>query len=378
MDSESPGNNEADITYVKAGRSGRPSLKYYHDLITFYRKLRESFKPDILHIHSPSGLPLAVYEKDIPVVTSVHAIEPFFNRRTVFGKAAGVVQRRIRRYRIETALAVSAKAIAVSEKTRSDIGVFLPEHLMSNLSVIGPGIDCTLFKPGSSAMARKALGLGEGLIVLYVGRLLRKKKVSDIIEAIAGLKHRLPGIRALIVGDGPYEMELKKQASQYDVANLIQFEGGIPNRELPQYYWAADVFVNPTAENETFGLSTGEAMACGVPVVISDQGAQTGVIPGDLGIVYKGIDGLSEAIMNIHTNRKEAERRADEASTYAMQHSFANTLGNIEKLYEDICTNRHSERRGNVVRAYGSAALMRIDSIIHDLGTALISQKKQK
>ena len=96
--------------------------------------------------------------------------------------------------------------------------------------------------------------------VLYVGRLERYKGLYLLLEALRGI----PDVRLTVVGDGSYRKELERLAEGMDV----RFEGF--QRHPAKYYADADIFVMPSLGPEGFGIVTMEAMAHGLPCIISD------------------------------------------------------------------------------------------------------------
>lgn len=104
-------------------------------------------------------------------------------------------------------------------------------------------------------------------VALFVGKLIPEKRVSDLIEAIGRLAARKFPISAAVVGSGELENDLRKQAQNLRID--VFFEGFKNQSELSAYYRAADAVVLPS-ESETWGLVVNEAMACGLPAIISD------------------------------------------------------------------------------------------------------------
>jgi len=150
----------------------------------------------------------------------------------------------------------------------------------ARLSMVPCGVDTREFRPGSKAEARRALGLREDdFIVLQLGRLVPRKGVDNVIQAMAHLGHGRPA-RLLVVGgnsadpdDGrtPEISRLRGFAQRCGVADSVTFVGQRQRHALRDYYLAADAFVS-TPWYEPFGITPLEAMACGTPVVGSDVG----------------------------------------------------------------------------------------------------------
>lgn len=120
------------------------------------------------------------------------------------------------------------------------------------------------------ANLRRELGVPpDALIVLFAAKLVRLKRASDLICAFAQVCDRIPAANLVIVGSGDQEESLRRQASE-TVQGRVHFLGFRNQAALPRIYAAADLFVLPS-DNESWGLVVNEAMASGLPVVVSDD-----------------------------------------------------------------------------------------------------------
>jgi len=143
------------------------------------------------------------------------------------------------------------------------------------------GVDLELFHPGSRRAARTRLGLPlDGRIVLYVGRIEPLKGIDTLISAAAVLGQRVARLSVAIVGGSSDPADtatvrevdrLRALAERLGVSELATFHGPVEQRNLPDYYRAANVAVVPS-HYESFGMAALESLACGVPVVASDVG----------------------------------------------------------------------------------------------------------
>jgi glycosyltransferase involved in cell wall biosynthesis len=104
--------------------------------------------------------------------------------------------------------------------------------------------------------------------LLYVGRVSKEKNIGQLLAAFGVLSKRYPTLRLNVVGSGPHYDALRVE---YAADARVTFHGKVANDELPRIYSENDVFVNPS-HTETFGLSTLEACACSMPVVVADKG----------------------------------------------------------------------------------------------------------
>ncbi|GAB4140609.1 MAG: hypothetical protein Kow0040_28990 [Thermogutta sp.] len=126
----------------------------------------------------------------------------------------------------------------------------------------------TLEHLGRRQEVRERLGIKEGKVILFVGRLIPKKGVRTLIEACARLTPDFDW-RLILLGDGTARPQLEDTARRTGAAERVRFAGFVQPQELPDWYLAADAFVLPSSE--TWGVVALEALACGLPVIVSDQ-----------------------------------------------------------------------------------------------------------
>lgn len=118
-----------------------------------------------------------------------------------------------------------------------------------------------------SAVRRKWGVPEDATVALFVGKFIPKKRPADLLEALA----RMPAARrpvAVLVGSGELEENLRTRARELGVPAV--FAGFHNQNELPAAYAAADVLVLPSDGGETWGLVVNEAMACGIPAIVSE------------------------------------------------------------------------------------------------------------
>jgi glycosyltransferase involved in cell wall biosynthesis len=116
---------------------------------------------------------------------------------------------------------------------------------------------------------RSGWGIGdEDFVFLFVGKFEEKKRPLDPIRAMAHLPRPLKGnSRLVMVGDGPMRQKCESLSRELDVKAV--FTGFLNQTEMPRAYTAADCLVLPSDARETWGLVVNEAMACGLPALVS-------------------------------------------------------------------------------------------------------------
>lgn len=193
---------------------------------------------------------------------------------------------------------------------------------MGDLRLIPLGVDHERFIPAPDRLAAKeALGL-RGTVIGYLGRLHSEKGIFDVLEAFAAL--RLPDTVLFVVGSGPHQSLLQKQARDHGVAQRVVFAGAIQRTRLRPYLHAMDCLVVPSRTTPTwkeqFGRVIVEAFLSGVPVIGSSSGAIPELI-GDDGFVYPegSIAELANTIRAVVQDVALRQERAQRARARALR-----------------------------------------------------------
>lgn len=171
--------------------------------------------------------------------------------------------------------------------------------------------------------ARLALGVdADAFVVLFVGKLEDKKRPMDLIRALAVAQ---PGTQLLMVGAGPLAAACQGEAQRLGVRGA--WPGFLNQSELGKAYASADCLVLPSDARETWGLVANEAMATGLPCVVSDRvGCAPDLVrPGVTGEVYPmgDVTGLAAALQRIHDRRAAGHDFAPACRARAAEHSLA-------------------------------------------------------
>jgi phosphatidylinositol alpha 1,6-mannosyltransferase len=157
-------------------------------------------------------------------------------------------------------------------------------HQVTQLRLWGRGVDVEQFHPQARSYAyRHSLGIADDdVVVLWVGRLVPEKRTDIFCHTVQRLAEARVPFRALVVGDGPCEEEIKR------LPHTI-FCGWLNVEQLAVTYASADIFLFPSSV-ETFGNVTLEAMASGLPVVVESKCSGHLVRDGENGFACRAGD----------------------------------------------------------------------------------------
>lgn len=106
-------------------------------------------------------------------------------------------------------------------------------------------------------------------VFLFVGKFIEKKRPRDFVEAIALANRNGTHVSGLMIGDGPLRSQCEELVNRNDIP--VRFAGFLNQTQLPTAYATADCLVLPSDGGETWGLVVNEAMASGLPAIVSDQ-----------------------------------------------------------------------------------------------------------
>jgi phosphatidylinositol alpha-1,6-mannosyltransferase len=166
----------------------------------------------------------------------------------------------------------------VSAYTRDRIAPALSSAGSRRFVPLSPEVDRTVFRPGRDGSGvRRRLGIPpEALVVVSVGRLVRRKGQLDLVRAWPEVLGRFPAAHLVVVGEGPDERRLRRLVAASRLERSVHLVGRVP--DVVPYLAAGDVFASPSRERwwglevEAFGIVYAEAAAMGLRVVGAGAG----------------------------------------------------------------------------------------------------------
>lgn len=199
-----------------------------------------------------------------------------------------------------------------------------------NLRVVGRGVDRLLFNPRRrDAQLRQAWGVGgDGLAVLYVGRLAAEKNLALVQAGFAAIRRLRPDARMVWVGDGPQRRALQRAHPDH------VFAGWRRGEDLAAHYASGDIFLFPSL-TETFGNVTLEALASGLPVVAYACAAAAELVqPGGNGLTAAPGDEAAfiDAAATLAADPARRAALGRQAAPSVAQHDWAVVLDGLELI----------------------------------------------
>lgn len=298
---------------------------FFSQLLALKRLLnRQHF--DLIHAHwlIPQGL-IALTAKFLvktapPLLTTSHGGDLFALR----GSLACWLKRKV---------AINSCAVTVVSRSMSSaLAKLKVDHKKINIIPMGVDLQKVFVPP----LKRERTG-----VLLFVGRLVKKKGLKFLIEALPHILAEYPGVELVIVGEGQEKILLQKRVIELGIGHRVNFLGGVKNESLPAIYQTSDVVVFPSViaddgDREGFGLVLVEALGCECATVVSDLPAMQDIISdGKTALVVPQCDSLQIAEKVIYLLRETEFRRSlgKQGRRYVLQRF---DWENIIRQYTDL------------------------------------------
>jgi D-inositol-3-phosphate glycosyltransferase len=299
--------------------------------------------PDVIHanywLSGVAGHTIK-HRLELPLVSTFHTLARV--------KAEEAAEEHDRRAKAEAEVIGCCDAILASSCDEAAQLERLYGAVPERIEVVPPGVDHHLFSPGDQGLARAELGLGDGPVLLFVGRIQPLKGADVAVRALAALPGGSEPPTLLLVGgpsgpDGDAELaRLHDLVATLGLSRQVCFLPPRPHGELATFYRAADVCLVPS-RSESFGLVALEAAACGTPVVAAAVGGlRTLVSHGVSGYLVEGRDADAYAayVAKLLDDPVMAADMRREATARAQRYRWSITAARLRRLYADLTARR--------------------------------------
>lgn len=286
---------------------------------------------DLLHSHwtLPQGFvgSVAAPRWNIPHVVTVHGGDVFALR--------GVALERFKRFALRRADAITVNSSATERAVMAiDPGSTPVHRIPMGVSPRVPG------KQDRKVQAiRRRYKRGRGPFLIFAGRLVSEKGVSDLLAAVSLLRQRFDDITLAVVGEGQDSGAFQRLAEQLGLGGHVFFTGWMQPEDIPYAFTAADISLSPSRRSksgwvEAQGLTILEAMATTTPVVATRVG----------GIV----DSIEDGVNGLLVEERAPAQIAEAVSRLVNEPEFASHIGLaarktvIERFSREACAKAFS------------------------------------
>jgi len=261
------------------------------------RKLLNVIKPDILH----TG-----WVQDHGLIGALSGFHPTLSMPwgsdVLIKPYNSIWSKWITRFTLKRADMITCDAQSVKDQ------IIKLSDCISNKIVVFPwGIDLKTFRPDNSGKVRKELGWDNKKVLICTRNFdIRVHGVEYLILAVPVVLERCPDVRVILVGSGPLEHEYRELVSSLGLDKIVYFAGWLDEIQVAEHLNSADIYVSSSLSDGT-SSSLLEAMACGLPVVVTD-------VPSNFEWIKDGVNGyivprkdksrLTEAIVALLENAR--------------------------------------------------------------------------
>lgn len=272
----------------------------------------------------PSGFLSWRYRSRMPYLLSLLGSDvPGFNPRLSFQYAvmAPLFRRIWRQATMVVANSIGLRRLALEFQSDQEI------------SIIPGGIDVEQFTPGPP----------EGKIpgrILCVSRLVERKGIRHLIDAMPQVVGRVPGASLTIAGTGNLDSALRRQAKESGVEHCIDFLGYVPHDQVSDLFAQAQLFAQPSYY-EGMSNTVLEAMASALPIVASGEGGREELFRGNaLHVPYGDPEALGQALSNLLSNPEALTRMGEKSREISLDYSYPRIAAQYLDAYRRVAASR--------------------------------------
>ncbi|MEM6262876.1 MAG: N-acetyl-alpha-D-glucosaminyl L-malate synthase BshA [Bacteroidota bacterium] len=267
---------------------------------------------------------------EIPVITTLHGTDI-----TLVGKDKSYTP--VVKFSIDQSDGVTAVSQFLKEATQEYFEV------TNDIQVIPNFVDLERFQRHNKDHFRQMIANQGEKLLIHTSNFRKVKRIGDVLRSFAIVREKVKA-KLLMVGDGPERGPAEEMCRELKLCDDIIFLGN--QSAVEEIYSIGDLFMIPS-ENESFGLSALEAMACGVPVIASNAGG----LPE---VVVDGVNGYTAPIGDIHamaekslqllTNEERWKSFSEAAVAHAQTFDRNHIIPHYEQYYQKVVERNKLEQ----------------------------------
>ena len=289
----------------------------------------KNFRPDIIYGQHVWALPSLAANYGIPLVLTAHGTD-----------LMGYDKWPEMRHFAEQAIGAAAKVICISADNEKLVLKAFPQYA-DKIVQMRNGYNPDIFYPQkldrAEVLGRHGVAYDGQDLVLFAGKMARFKGIDILLDAAATYEKERPNALTVLAGDGEERERLHAQARDLGLQH-VHFIGNVPQDELARLYCIADIDLVPS-RREPFGLVAVEAMACGTPVVATNQGGLPDFVNENVGTLVAPEDAADLARGIVSTLDRALANPAwrEEIASYASNnYSQAVIIRELDELYRSV------------------------------------------
>ncbi len=303
--------------------NGHWAIFYLPSAIRQFKKILKTAKPDLLHVHSVGtyGL-ISFFGCFHPII-----LTPWGSDILLFPK--NILRKKILKFILKKADAFTIDGLN-ARKVLEDFGA--PKE---KIFFIQFGVDIKKFFPEKKPSANAVISL-RNLEPIY--------DIATLIKAVPIIMSKIPNTEFLVAGDGSEKQKLIELSERLGVSNYVKFIGKITHDDLPEIFNESILYVSTSLSDSGLSMSTAEAMASGLPVVVSDSSDNKEWIKNNENgfiVPIKNSEALAEKIIFLLKNPdlakqmgKNNQKLIEEKNNYCLE------MEKAEKLYRKMISKK--------------------------------------
>ncbi len=311
-------------------QTNRELLIYSWKAFWFSKKLikKQKFDLTLAFFGIPCGY-LAM-KLGLPYVVSLRGSDiPFYNER--FNILDKLFFRHLSRK-------IWRKASAVAALSRDSVELAQRTSKTQEISVIYNGINTEEFFPDPDK-----LSLEKTFNVLFIGRMIERKGMTYLLEAIRRLAPKHPQIHLFAISDGPLKKRFEKYARENNFQDKVEFFGNIEHERVAEICRRSHVFVLPSL-NEALANATQEALASGLPIITTKTGAAELVKNNGFIVNKKSSLEIAEALEKLITDEKLRNSMSQISRQIAEKMSWNNTACRYADIFQKVVSEKSEKK----------------------------------
>jgi len=338
--------DSVEAIYLKSGASYR-SMTWNPGVFDFCRQHLPAF--DVVHIYGIYDLLGPPVGRACRRLGLPYVVEPIGMFRPIVRNIA--LKKLYRRLLGDSLVLGANRVVATAEQERQEL---IEEGVPATRIVIRRnGLEVPEQLPARGAFRRRWNIPSDAKLVLFLGRLVTKKSPDLLIEAFAqwraaqAANGQAPAAVLVIAGpdEGGYQKKLEALAAQLGLGGSVLFPGPLFDNDKWSAYRDADLFVLPS-QNENFGNTAAEAIACGTPVLVTDHCGIAPLVKDRAGIVVPhDAAAIADAMTHLLGASGLLEQLQQGCAATAQSLGWEEPLNETQALYAQLIRERKTTAR---------------------------------